>query len=76
MAQTSALRVRVTGVVQGVGFRPFIYGLAVGLGLKGWVINTSSGVVIEIEGAPDALDQFMRDMESKAPPVSRIEWIS
>ena len=70
---TSAVRIRVKGVVQGVGFRPFVYGLAIGLGLTGWVINTSSGVVIEIEGASAALDAFARDLTAKAPPVARIE---
>ena len=51
-------RLCATGVVQGVGFRPFVYGLATRLDLKGWVCNTSSGVVIEIEGCPEAIDEF------------------
>ena len=75
MAPIAASRFKVTGVVQGVGFRPFVYGLAVGLGLCGWVINTSSGVVIEVEGPPDALDAFARDLVAKAPPVARIEGV-
>ncbi len=75
MQSASALRVKVTGIVQGVGFRPFVYGLAVRLGLKGWVLNTSSGVVIEVEGAPAALDAFMHDLVASAPPVSKIETV-
>ncbi|MDH7487894.1 MAG: carbamoyltransferase HypF [Anaerolineae bacterium] len=75
MASVVANRFKVTGVVQGVGFRPFVYGLATGLGLRGWVINTSSGVVIEAEGSPKALDVFARDLVAKAPPVARIETV-
>jgi len=73
MALVVASRFKVTGVVQGVGFRPFVYGLAVRLGLRGWVINTSSGVVIEAEGSPEALEAFARDLVAKAPPVAHIE---
>ncbi|MBC7258848.1 MAG: carbamoyltransferase HypF [Chloroflexi bacterium] len=73
MALVVASRFKITGVVQGVGFRPFVYGLAVSLGLSGWVINTSSGVVIEAEGSPEALEAFARDLVAKAPPVAHIE---
>ena len=52
-------RVNVRGVVQGVGFRPFVYGLATRLGLTGFVGNNSHGVFIEIEGDEDSLDQFI-----------------
>jgi len=69
----SALRIHVTGVVQGVGFRPFIYGLATRYALTGWVRNTSSGVDIEVCGAPDALDAFAEAITAEAPPLSRIE---
>src|SRR5574342_641021 len=57
--QRSAIRCRltVTGVVQGVGFRPFVYGLATRPGLGGWVRNTSSGVTIEVEGAPEEVNE-------------------
>ena len=65
--------IRVRGVVQGVGFRPFVYGLATGLGLRGWVRNTSSGVEIALEGPAEALAQFRRDLEAQAPPRARIE---
>src|SRR5512136_1389141 len=70
-----AKHISVKGVVQGVGFRPFVYGLATRLDLKGWVINTSAGVVIEVEGTSLALDEFLQDLVRKAPPISRIEAI-
>jgi len=75
MESISALHIQLKGVVQGVGFRPFVYGLAVRNDLKGWVSNTTSGVVIEVEGAPSALDQFSQDIVRKAPPLSRIEHV-
>ena len=49
-------RIVVKGVVQGVGFRPFVYNLATSLGLKGYVNNSSRGVTIEIEGEPERYD--------------------
>jgi hydrogenase maturation protein HypF len=73
MPSIAALHIEVKGIVQGVGFRPFVYGLAVGLDLRGWVCNTSSGVIIEVEGAPDAVERFAADLVPKAPPVSAIE---
>ena len=50
------LRIHISGIVQGVGFRPFVYGLATRLALKGWVRNTSAGVDIEVDGDKDVLD--------------------
>lgn len=69
----SALRLRVRGVVQGVGFRPFVHGLAVRHALCGWVRNGSNGVEIAIEGAALALDAFVRDLRADAPPLARID---
>jgi hydrogenase maturation protein HypF len=66
-------RISVRGVVQGVGFRPFIYRLAQEHDLKGWVRNTSGNVEIEVEGDEARLNLFLKDLEAKAPPVSRIE---
>jgi hydrogenase maturation protein HypF len=63
----------VTGVVQGVGFRPFVYRLARELGLAGWVRNTSSGVEIEVEGPPDSLERFTARLQAKAPALARID---
>jgi len=67
--------ISVRGVVQGVGFRPFVYRLAHDHGLTGWVLNHSGGVEIEVEGPAAALAAFVRDLEAKAPPLARIEGI-
>lgn len=66
-------RVSVTGVVQGVGFRPFVYGLATELGLDGFVGNDSEGVFIEVEGSRATLDGFAERLIEEAPPLARIE---
>jgi hydrogenase maturation protein HypF len=60
--------VTVTGVVQGVGFRPFVYGLARRLGVRGWVRNTSAGVEVHAEGPREVLDAFARGVREEAPP--------
>jgi hydrogenase maturation protein HypF len=66
-------RVSVRGVVQGVGFRPFVYRLAQEYSLKGWVRNTSGSVEIEVEGNEEAVRSFLTDLEAKAPPMAHIE---
>jgi len=71
----SGRHIHITGVVQGVGFRPFVYNLATRLGLSGWVLNSSSGVEIEAVGPPAALEEFAERLRSDAPPLSRIEQI-
>lgn len=63
-------RILIDGVVQGVGFRPFIYSLAREHGLTGFVLNHSSGVRIEVEGDSAALEQFQRDIHARRPPLS------
>ncbi|MCK4246285.1 carbamoyltransferase HypF, partial [Candidatus Bipolaricaulota bacterium] len=68
-------RISVRGVVQGVGFRPFVYRLAHQYNLKGWVRNTSGNVEIEAEGDEQALDDFLANFEAKAPPRAQIEEI-
>jgi hydrogenase maturation protein HypF len=68
--------ISVRGIVQGVGFRPFVYGLAVKYKLKGWVFNTSGDVKIEVEGAAHAIRQFERDLKTKAPPLAHIDNIT
>jgi hydrogenase maturation protein HypF len=65
--------ISVRGIVQGVGFRPFVYGLAVEHSLKGCVYNTSEDVKIEIEGDKEAVEQFVRELEIEAPPLAHIE---
>ena len=66
-------RLRVTGTVQGVGFRPFVYRLAVELGLKGSVANDTRGVVIDVEAPAAALDRFQERLVSELPPLAEIE---
>ncbi|MCD6286390.1 MAG: carbamoyltransferase HypF [Anaerolineae bacterium] len=68
-----ARRISITGVVQGVGFRPFVYNLAREKGLAGWVLNHSGGVDIEAEGSEAALEAFIIDLEAKSPPLAGIE---
>jgi hydrogenase maturation protein HypF len=66
-------RVAVRGVVQGVGFRPFVYTLATGLGLAGHVTNTGEGVIAEVEGARSAVDLFCVRIAEQAPPLAVVE---
>ncbi len=66
-------RITVTGIVQGVGFRPFIWRLAHQLGLSGFVFNNPQGVVIEAEGETDALTAFVRAIRNNAPPLALID---
>jgi len=68
--------ISVHGIVQGVGFRPFVYRLATDLNLKGWVCNTSEDVRIEIEGEREAIEQFCLELRMKAPPLACIEDIA
>jgi hydrogenase maturation protein HypF len=74
----TAIRVaiRVQGVVQGVGFRPFVYTLATGLGLTGLVGNDPDGVFAEVEGPSSAVGEFLRRLERDAPPLARIEHVT
>jgi hydrogenase maturation protein HypF len=65
--------VLVSGTVQGVGFRPFVYELARRLGLRGSVRNRVDGVAIEVEGEPAAVDRFLHDLTAKPPPLACIE---
>jgi hydrogenase maturation protein HypF len=69
----SAVNVSVRGVVQGVGFRPFVYRLATRLDLAGWVRNASGDVQIHIEGTAERVADFVRALRSQAPPLARIE---
>jgi len=65
--------IRVDGVVQGVGFRPFAYSLATSLGLSGLVGNDVDGVFAEVEGSAAAVAKFLQLLEQEAPPLARIE---
>jgi hydrogenase maturation protein HypF len=68
--------IRVEGIVQGVGFRPFVYTLATGLGLSGFVGNDVDGVFAEVEGPEAAVTEFLRQLEHDPPPLARIERIT
>jgi hydrogenase maturation protein HypF len=70
------LRVRVEGTVQGVGFRPFVYRAATELGLGGWVLNDSRGVLIEAEGGRRALDALLERLRTGAPPLAIVDGVS
>jgi hydrogenase maturation protein HypF len=69
-------RLLVQGIVQGVGFRPFVYGQALRWSLAGFVYNDSQGVTIEVEGTPEALDGFQRALNEQAPPLARIDSVA
>jgi len=69
------LRLRVRGVVQGVGFRPFVHRLAHRHGLSGFVLNDADGVVVEAEGEPGALAAFVSAITAEAPPLARVAGI-
>lgn len=68
-------RALVRGVVQGVGFRPFVYNLARGLGLTGYVTNTAAGVELAVQGPGPVLDEFFLRLESQAPPLAIINQV-
>ncbi|MBO8195116.1 carbamoyltransferase HypF [Streptomyces oryzae] len=69
-------RVLVRGVVQGVGFRPYVYALAGRLGLSGYVTNTGEGVVAEVEGAGEAVAAFRERIGAEAPPLAVVESVT
>ncbi|HEX2911856.1 MAG TPA: carbamoyltransferase HypF [Chloroflexia bacterium] len=73
---TQRERLTVQGIVQGVGFRPFVYGLAVRLQLTGVVLNNSEGVVIEVEGEAARLESFRQALVGELPPLARIDTIN
>ena len=65
-------RISIKGIVQGVGFRPFVYRLAQEFDLKGWVLNSSAGVFIEVEGQEQQLKEFTRQLAEDPPPLAVI----
>ena len=69
-------RIVIQGIVQGVGFRPFVYGQALHWGLVGFVLNDSGGVTNEVEGTSELLDGFQRALREKAPPLARIDTLT
>lgn len=75
MTDMRGVKIHVSGIVQGVGFRPFVYGLAVRLGLNGWVRNTSAGVDIQVDGTASSIDAFVNSLKSELPPLARIDFL-
>ena len=73
MERIKTYRILIKGIVQGVGFRPFVYNLAVRYQLTGWVKNTSGGVEIEIAGRQQDLDQFLTSLSEETPPLAQID---
>lgn len=71
-AETTSVRLRVSlfGAVQGVGFRPFVYRLARELGLTGWVLNSTSGLTVEVEGPAEIVEEFERRLERERPAAA------
>jgi len=65
--------ISITGIVQGVGFRPFVYKIAKKHHLYGWVKNTSGGVEIEVEGLLQNIDDFIQEFNINIPPLARID---
>jgi len=70
--QLSRLRIKLKGAVQGVGFRPFVYRVAKELGLRGFVINDSRGVLIEVEGSRERLNRFLIELHKRKPPLAHL----
>ena len=69
---TDGRRIEISGIVQGVGFRPWVYRLARAHGVGGWIRNDARGVTIEAFGVPEGLDAFLADLRSSPPPAARI----
>lgn len=77
LSETRAARtVKINGIVQGVGFRPFVYNLACSCNIKGWVNNFSGGVYIVAEGTADDIESFLKRLRAEAPPLSIIDSFS
>ncbi len=75
ISEQAGAKILVKGIVQGVGFRPFVYNLAIRLGLTGWVRNSSNGVEIEINGQKTAVASFLDALTANPPPLAKIDRI-
>jgi hydrogenase maturation protein HypF len=69
-------RYQIRGIVQGVGFRPFVFRTAERFALGGWIRNDSEGVVLEVQGRPGALEEFIVEVRTSAPALARIESVA
>src|ERR1700690_734787 len=72
---SSTFSIRIRGVVQGVGFRPFVYRMARAHTLSGWVLNNEQGVEIHVEGTEQSLQGFVRDLKTKLPAAAAVSEI-
>jgi hydrogenase maturation protein HypF len=72
LSSCERLRIALHGAVQGVGFRPFVYRLATEMGLHGWVLNSSDGLVIEVDGTPGQLADFERRLDDEKPRAALV----
>src|ERR687884_616709 len=70
---STRVHILVRGIVQGVGFRPFVYTEASRRALRGRVLNNTTGVLIDVEGEPGAIEQFIAEIKSNPPPLSLVE---
>ena len=75
-AEVICQRIRLSGVVQGVGFRPLVWRLAHELKLSGWVRNDAQGVEIEVCGPREAVELLLKRLHQDAPPLARIDAIT
>ncbi|PKN87544.1 MAG: carbamoyltransferase HypF [Chloroflexi bacterium HGW-Chloroflexi-8] len=75
MVSNITVKVKIRGVVQGVGFRPFIYHIATHYDLKGWVLNSSNGVEILVTGNPNSVKSFLDEIKQNPPTLARIDSI-
>ena len=74
MISKTRLIYQLEGIVQGVGFRPFVYTIALRYALCGFVLNNAKGVVIEVEGFQESLDAFEQALFKELPPLARIDF--
>jgi hydrogenase maturation protein HypF len=73
---TRSIQILVTGLIQGVGFRPFVFRIATRFNLTGWVLNTNENVKIQLTGSSENIDKFLISLRNEAPPAAAIETIS
>ena len=71
-----ACKISITGTVQGVGFRPFVFKTATEFGIRGWIINTNEGVIIHAEGSQKSLGSFLRKVKRQSPVLCSIATVS
>jgi len=69
-------KIKIKGIVQGVGFRPFVYGLAIKHHITGWVKNSSAGVEILANGQETDISLFSQSLQSQSPPLSKVDSVS